>query len=324
MERVGRASRGFVTAWAWGLLAAGGCVVGEVDGDLNLRDVPATQADETAASVEVLDLADDRFGGGWVRRGVWEPMAFIDAGHPGLYLAEPHDPTRTPAILVHGLGGGPRQFATLADTLRPRGYQPVFYYYPTSLRLGEVGAHLYESLVRWSRGHGADRLVVVAHSMGGLVAWEALRRANHGGLDLPAVHLVTLSTPYGGDRAAGIAVERRPPLLLPVWIDLAEDSAFLRAVYRTPLPEGVTFDLVFGYRRDPGLVEFGGRSGDGAVTLDRLLHPELQRKARRVRGVDASHAGLLREPEAIDTVVELLESRPSLTQPALVPETPNP
>ncbi len=101
--------------------------------------------------------------------------------HPGvldckLILLEPYDPERIPVLLVHGLVSHPRMWKDVINDLRAdpklRGrYQFMFFYYPSgwpitysSMRLREELAAL-ESLVGKPK-----KMVVIGHSMGGLLA----------------------------------------------------------------------------------------------------------------------------------------------------------
>ncbi len=99
-----------------------------------------------------------------------------------LFFLNRYDPTKVPVVFVHGLLCGPDVWknqvnAILADPdLRSR-YQPVCFKYPSGLPIPTTAARLRE-LLRSSRdsldpGHhnaGFGRIVLVGHSMGGLVS----------------------------------------------------------------------------------------------------------------------------------------------------------
>lgn len=57
---------------------------------------------------------------------------------------------------------------------------------------------------------------------------------------------ITISTPWGGHAAAkfGIRALKYPA---PAWIDMAPGSAFLKALWREPLPPESRHSLMFGY-----------------------------------------------------------------------------
>jgi pimeloyl-ACP methyl ester carboxylesterase len=100
----------------------------------------------------------------------------------GLYLAEPYQPGKIPVVLVHGLLGSPVTWAPLFNDLRAdpvlrQKYQFLFYFYPTSDPYLETAADLRRALERLREDldprhedRAFDDMVLVGHSMGGLVA----------------------------------------------------------------------------------------------------------------------------------------------------------
>lgn len=97
----------------------------------------------------------------------------------GIYMLEPYQPGKIPVIFVHGLLSSPLTWAQMfndlrADpTLRER-YQFWFYLYPTGSPYLETAANLraaLQSLRGFDPGDPAfDHMVLVGHSMGGLVS----------------------------------------------------------------------------------------------------------------------------------------------------------
>ena len=55
-------------------------------------------------------LSDPRFDRDNGRMGLWEPFDFLLEVGAGVYMLEPYDPSRTPVVFVHGMGGSPREF----------------------------------------------------------------------------------------------------------------------------------------------------------------------------------------------------------------------
>jgi pimeloyl-ACP methyl ester carboxylesterase len=103
-------------------------------------------------------------------------------GRTGIYMPEPYQPGKIPVLLVHGLLSSPLTWAPLFNDLRadPRlreRFQFWVYFYPTGNPYLKTAADLRRALARL-RDHldpelkdpALDQMVLVGHSMGGLVS----------------------------------------------------------------------------------------------------------------------------------------------------------
>src|SRR5262245_53945458 len=99
----------------------------------------------------------------------------------------------TPVVLVHGLFGDPTNFITLRSFLRARGIRRFasFSYLPR-LDYQRLATRLAERIEAVRRETGANRVDVVAHSLGGLVARYLVAHTTNA----PVRRLVTLGSPY--------------------------------------------------------------------------------------------------------------------------------
>jgi pimeloyl-ACP methyl ester carboxylesterase len=100
----------------------------------------------------------------------------------GIYLIHPYDPNKIPILFVHGLISSPVSWQNLqndlcADPAILEHYQPWFFLYPTGQPVLESAEQLRDDLQSTQKlfdPKGADiashHVVVVAHSMGGLLA----------------------------------------------------------------------------------------------------------------------------------------------------------
>src|SRR6201987_510404 len=100
----------------------------------------------------------------------------------GVYLIHPYDPNKIPILFVHGLLGTPLSWQNLTNDLcsDPKvleHYQPWFFLYPTGHPMLQSAAQLREDLLATQRlfdpsgtAIASRHVVVVAHSMGGLLA----------------------------------------------------------------------------------------------------------------------------------------------------------
>lgn len=253
---------------------------------------------------EVTTLEAQRFTPESGRRGLWQPMSFIQDTGGGVFFLEPYDRGRTPVLFIHGIGGNPQEFAELIASLDRSRFQPWIGQYPSALRLEQVADGLAYSLESLHEAYGFERLVVVAHSMGGLVARAYLNDRSRRPTGYRVELFVTFATPWAGHAGAEAGVERSP-VVIPSWRDMKPSSHFIEDLFETPLPDSVEHHLFFafeGHRR-------GGKirgANDGVVAVASQLSPQAQESAARVYGVPESHTGILRSPAALRAFNALL------------------
>lgn len=99
----------------------------------------------------------------------------------GIYFLQPYDPKKIPLVFVHGLVSSPDAFKNMVNDLAPEPwfrerYQIWLYNYPTGnpwLYSSTKFRELMQQACSYARTKGDDenlnRMVVVAHSMGGLI-----------------------------------------------------------------------------------------------------------------------------------------------------------
>lgn len=242
---------------------------------------------------EVVSLDDARFSAASAEMGLWRPVDFLFDVGAGIYFVEPYDPQRIPVLFVHGALGQPNDFASLIAALDRRRFQPWVAFYPTAVRLEIAAAALDRWLQTLELRYGFERLVLVAHSMGGLVVRRYLDHDAPGlGNHAAPVLFVSISTPWQGHAGAAFGVDRAP-VVAPSWYDVMPGSPFLVELLRKPLPPQASFDLYFSYGGGSRLRD---APNDGVVTLASQLDERAQDQARRVLGFDASHRGVLDSP----------------------------
>ena len=112
--------------------------------------------------------------------GLLNPDAARDL--QGLYMLEPYDPEKMPVVMVHGLWSSPVTWMEMFNDLRSdplvrQNYQFWFYLYPTGQPFWISGTQMREDLATMRRRLDPDRhspaldqMVLVGHSMGGLVS----------------------------------------------------------------------------------------------------------------------------------------------------------
>lgn len=100
----------------------------------------------------------------------------------GLYMLEPYDPNRIPVLMVHGLWSSPMTWMDMFNDLRSfpeirERYQFWFYLYPSGQPFWNSATQLRKDLMamrdafdKGRRDRPLDQMVLVGHSMGGLVS----------------------------------------------------------------------------------------------------------------------------------------------------------
>ncbi len=100
----------------------------------------------------------------------------------GLYMLEPYDPRKIPVLMVHGLWSSPMTWMEMFNDLRGNreirdNYQFWFYLYPTGQPFWITAAQMRQDLAdrpprarSGARLPALDQMVLVGHSMGGLVS----------------------------------------------------------------------------------------------------------------------------------------------------------
>jgi len=260
---------------------------------------------------EVVSLDDPRFSPEHAKQGLWRPFDFLAEARAGIYFLEPYDPGKTPVLYVHGISGSPSDFRYLIEHLDRNRFQPWVYFYPSGAHLGAIADHLDQNVKRLQLRYGFRRLLLVAHSMGGLVARGFLLRnqTENRRTDIPL--FVSISSPWGGVPFAAEGVQRVPTPIRS-WIDLSPGSTYLRDLFfadpdhmtrHRALPPDTAYYLLFGFHRDRRSF---GESDDESVSVASQLYPGAQQDAARLYGFDATHEGILVAPPVSQLVNQLL------------------
>lgn len=164
---------------------------------LELYDPLATDAIPVGGSLVPLEsdlttplahfLANPQFDG-LADTGLFHAEALLkplgDHSRPvvGLYLVQPYEPGKIPVVFIHGLWSSPMTWMAMFNDLRSvpelrKRYQFWFYLYPTAQPFWISAAALRRDLAEvravldpQRRETAMDQMVLVGHSMGGLVA----------------------------------------------------------------------------------------------------------------------------------------------------------
>lgn len=177
-----------------------------------------------------------------------------------LYRMDAYDPNRIPVVFVHGLMSDPHIWlnavnAICADPVLRKKYQPWYFLYPTAMGVPQAAAMLRKSLEA-ARNHfdpdhndpGMSRMVLVGHSMGGLLSrmqvtdsgshlWDGIFRKPPAQMNvseevrtnmtaalfvkpLPYIErVIFIATPHRGSTIASLNIVRRLTSLIRIPLD---------------------------------------------------------------------------------------------------------
>jgi len=213
---------------------------------------------------------------------------------------------KTHVIFVHGSGGTPRDFKFLVEGLNRERHQPWFYFYPSGMPLKKLGANL-ANIIRYSSARELKkplRVIIVAHSMGGLVGLSTLNQLSGEDAAKLIKGYISFNSPYGGIEEAAAGV-RHAPAVVPAWRDVAAGSEFLNEMYRGDAIRMFPSYLFFGYKT--------GASSDGTINLQSQLEGNVHLRAFKSYGFNATHDGILRDEQVRKVFLQALadiEGRP--------------
>lgn len=115
----------------------------------------------------------------------------------------------TPILLVHGWGANSACFLAIQVWLKMRGYKNVYSisYTPPIIRAESLARQVARHIDRALDATGAQKVHIVAHSMGGLLSRYAIRNL---GMDGKVDKVITLGSPHLGSKLAGFVPDLVP------------------------------------------------------------------------------------------------------------------
>ncbi len=246
----------------------------------------------------VFDITDEFFNEKYGKIGFEDPGRFLAFTQRHFFALEEFDSNKTVVLFVHGAKGTPKDFEYLVERLDRKRFQPWFYYYPSNLPLDKLGALLADGIGSERSAFRSSRLIVVAHSMGGLVALSALNELCDNGVPPYLKGFISFVSPYGGVEGAKNA--KRLPVKIPCWIDTATDSPFLiEKIYPGKAITRIPFYLFFGWKT--------GESSDGKITLNSQLDKRVHFYASKSYGFNTMHENILNDPESRRQFLNILD-----------------
>lgn len=139
------------------------------------------------------------------------------------------DPARRSVVFVHGLEAKGDAFDHYRKLFESAGAQVFEFNYPNDGPLVEAGERLRQDLLELQRSQPRLELVIVAHSMGGLVSRYALEA--EGTHPQNVRHLFTLGTPHAGSNMAKFQ------LPLELLVQVLPDARSLKSIFEDGMGE---------------------------------------------------------------------------------------
>lgn len=170
-------------------------------------------------------------------------LALIDKEHP-------FNANKEPLILVHGIRGNPSDMQAIANRMKESKYQIyVLVYADFKVRTSINGKFFSEQLIKLNH----NKITIVAHSMGGLVARKALADlvTTNEIADETKIKLFTIDTPWHGfdgpsdDEAFGLKMKFAKPFLPDGLEDMRAKSNFFKDLNKVKFPSSIMVDICF-------------------------------------------------------------------------------
>ncbi len=289
-------------------------VVGHVDIELTalqqvdwVGQMPLPEKNELTKSLfypagAIRSLDDPIFDEKIATLGMYDPASFAEKVPISFYALEEDLGYKIPVVFVHGIGGSARAFLPIVNGLDRKRYKPWFFYYSSGADLEQLADLFYDiflsgKIVR----QNTMPMIIVAHSMGGLVVREAMNKYDDKSAENKVELFISIATPFGGHPAAATG-EKHGLIVLPAWRDVNPHSKFIRYLYRKPLPDYVNHHLVYAYQ-NPDVVKLSENS-DGVVPLSSQLHPAAQMQSSEQFGFNSSHTAILEDDELISYILD--------------------
>lgn len=191
----------------------------------------------------IIEYMSRKKGNGmWLRlKAMWTELYTEIKLNNSIIKRRTYDPNKTPVLLLYGFFSSRRSLTVLERILSFRGYE-VF-----SFNLGgvfevfftkgiiETAQFIDFKLKRQFDRHNFDKINIIAHSKGGLVAmWWLLKLGGHKHCN----NLITMGTPYKGTRLTWLGLLTPIGLIFKDLWQMRPGSSLLKELHNQPIPKG--------------------------------------------------------------------------------------
>jgi len=265
-----------------------------------------TAIERTATTMGVgIDFNSPRFDEEAIAWGMWQPAQWFTKVGYGFYLTEPWGVEPKPLlVLIHGINSSPREFEPMLKQLDTSKYRVALFHYPSGLSIDDNAYILSQIINEMLIRAPSQDYVLLAHSMGGLLAKRLIHMQASAAQAQPLKNIISISTPWLGHKSAESGVERSP-VMVPVWEDLSPSSRFIRLLGKYEIPQHIDYTMLFSHSGNSLLQS---EQNDGSVSLESMLDPRMQDRAKSFVGVDADHVGIVSHERTVKFVQQALDA----------------
>ncbi|HQO91128.1 MAG TPA: alpha/beta hydrolase [bacterium] len=243
------------------------------------------------------------FDPGFGALGMWRPLELASLQGPSVFMLKEFDPDKIPILFVHGISGTPFDWKFISENIDTEKYLPMVFQYPSGFRLDGVAAALDYEISVISEKYGMKEIIIVAHSMGGLVSRTFIQRYHNQKENFLVRKFISISSPYGGHDLAAYGVRKETKSFVPVWIDMVPGSDFQKRMFETPL--NVPFYLFYGNKPKDGEKN---SDSDGTVSVKSMLDENVTKDAVEIFQFHEDHTSILNSEEVFKKLIEVIEN----------------
>jgi len=252
--------------------------------------------------IRQISLNDEKFSRKNANIGLWDPFDFFENIGGGLFLLGEYNKNKQAVLFIHGIKGTPRDFTHIINSLDKEKYLPIIYYYPSGINLNYSVNTLEYYIKKLKKSYNIKELVILSHSMGGLVS----RGFINNNKDIKIDKFISIATPWNGQKYANLGGEFAKKIA-PSFGNLIPKSSFLQNIQNIKFPKHLKHYLIFAYKGKRSLIL--DNSNDGLISLSSQLYPKAQEQAHKIYGFNESHVSVLKSQKTIQYINNILNEK---------------
>lgn len=239
----------------------------------------------------------------WIRlKEMWKELLFEIRLSNIVIREKKHDSEKIPVFLVYGFFASRKTLTVLGHLLERRGFEVItfnlggmFGVFSTK-GIPETAIAIERKLSRYVEKHGIEKLHIIAHSKGGLVAFWWLLRL---GGSKYCKKLITLGTPFDGTYWTWLSFLTPLGVFMPDMWQMRPGSGFLETLKNLKIPEDV---FIYNIYSDQDSIATGERG---------VLKSKHYKQIKPIAMHHVHHDDFLKRRDVCDTLAYILESSSS-------------